>query len=342
MILQSIWFFLWGLLWAVFFMTDGFDFGVGTLYPFLAKNDDEKRLMINSLGPLWDGNEVWLITAGGVTFAAFPLVYAVMFSSLYSALMLILFALILRGVSFEFRGKVADPRWRNIWDGCIFIGSFLPALLFGVAFANIFQGIPIDGEGIYQGNLFTLLNPYGLMGGLLFVAMFVEHGSLWLAVRTGGDLQQRAVKTALLVWVVMLVLLVLFLVASLFSTHLFDNYLAHPILFIVPLLAVVAFFGVKMYMGKEEYVKAWLASALTIICVTFFGIIGLFPNLFPSSIDPAHSLSAFNASASPLTLKIMLTVVVMFIPVVIAYQVWTYRLFMGKLSTEDLAEDEAY
>ncbi|MBW2220099.1 MAG: cytochrome d ubiquinol oxidase subunit II, partial [Deltaproteobacteria bacterium] len=183
MVLQTIWFFLWGLLWAVFFMTDGFDFGIGTLYPFLGKSDVDKRIMINSVGPLWDGNEVWLITAGGVTFAAFPKVYAVMFSSLYSALMLILFALILRGVSFEFRGKVDDPRWRKVWDTCIFIGSFTPALLFGVAFANIFQGIPFDQNGLYHGTLFTLLNPYGLLGGALFVLLFIVHGSLWLAIK---------------------------------------------------------------------------------------------------------------------------------------------------------------
>ena len=342
MILQSIWFFLWGLLWAVFFITDGFDFGIGTLYPFLGKDEKEKRIMINATGPLWDGNEVWLITAGGVTFAAFPLVYAVMFSSLYSALMLILFALILRGVSFEFRGKVDNPRWKKVWDTCIFLGSFLPALLFGVAFANIFKGIPIDGNGIYQGNLLTLLNPYGLLGGLLFVAMFLEHGALWLAVRSEGDLQQRAAKTALMVWVAMLVLVVLFLVVSAFVTHLFDNYLAHPILFIIPILAIVAFFGIKGYMGKADWLKAWLSSALTIIGITFFGIIGLFPNLFPSNIDPANSLSAYNASASPLTLKIMLTVVIIFIPIVIGYQIWTYRLFMGKVTQEDLDGEGAY
>jgi len=170
--LQIIWFFLWGLLWAIFFMTDGFDFGIGTLFPFIGKDDDEKRIMLNAMGPLWDGNEVWLITAGGVTFAAFPTVYAVMFSSLYSALMLILFALILRGVAFEFRDQVDDPAWCKIWDTCIFIGSVTPAVLFGVAFANIFQGIPIDGDGLYHGSLFTLLNPYGLLGGALFLCLF--------------------------------------------------------------------------------------------------------------------------------------------------------------------------
>jgi cytochrome bd ubiquinol oxidase subunit II len=340
--LESIWFFLWGLLWAVFFMTDGFDFGIGTLYPFIARNNEEKRVMINAMGPLWDGNEVWLISAGGVTFAAFPLVYAVMFSSLYSALMLILFALILRGVSFEFRGKVENPLWRMIWDGCIFIGSFLPALLFGVAFSNIFKGIPIDGDGVYQGNLLTLLNPYGLLGGFLFVVMFLEHGALWLAVKTEGALFKRAVSIALMAWVVMLVVLVGFLFASIFSTRLFDNYLANPALFAVPLFAVAAFFGIRRYLGKEDYLKAWMSSAATIIGVTFFGIIGLYPNLFPSSLDAAYSLSAMNASASPLTLKIMLTVVVIFVPIVIAYQVWAYRLFRGKVTEADLNEEDAY
>jgi cytochrome d ubiquinol oxidase subunit II len=203
MILETIWFLLWGLLWAVFFMTDGFDFGVGTLLPFLGKNDHDRRIMINAVGPLWDGNEVWLLTAGGVTFAAFPLVYAVMFSSLYSALMLILFALIVRGVSLEFRKHVDLPLWRTIWEGCFFIGSFLPALLFGVAFANIFKGLPINQQGLYQGNLFTLLNPYGLLGGVFFLSLFIMHGALWLGIRTEGELHDRAARTAIKLWPVL-------------------------------------------------------------------------------------------------------------------------------------------
>ena len=206
MALQNIWFLLWGLLWAIYFITDGFDLGIGSLYPFLGKNDQDKRTMINAMGPLWDGNQVWLLTAGGVTFAAFPLVYAVMFSSLYSALMLILFALILRGVSFEFRHKIDDPKWMKIWDTCIFIGSIAPAILFGVAFANIFRGIPFDQDGIYHGTLLTLLNPYGLLGGVLFLLLFLQHGALWLAIRSQGDLHQRAVKTANGVWPVLLVM----------------------------------------------------------------------------------------------------------------------------------------
>jgi cytochrome d ubiquinol oxidase subunit II len=342
MALQSIWFFLWGLLWAVFFMTDGFDFGVGTLYPFLGKTEIEKRKMINSLGPLWDGNEVWLITAGGVTFAAFPLVYSVMFSSLYSALMLILFALILRGVSFEFRGKVDDPRWKKIWDVCIFIGSFAPALLFGVAFANIFKGIPIDESGLYHGSLLTLLNPYGILGGLLFVSLFVVHGSIWLAIKTDGDLQDRAVSTASFMWIALLVIAVLFLIATAFSTTLYANYLAHPVLFLVLIADVAALVGIKLFLMKQAYFYAWFSSAATIVLCTFFGVIGLFPNLFPSSIDPDFSLTAFNASSSPLTLKIMLVVVILFIPIVIAYQAWAYTLFKNKISDADLSYEEAY
>jgi cytochrome d ubiquinol oxidase subunit II len=342
MVLQTIWFFLWGLLWAVFFMTDGFDLGIGTLYPFLGKTDQDKRLMINALGPLWDGNEVWLITAGGVTFAAFPLVYSVMFSSLYSALMLILFSLILRGVSFEFRGKVDNPRWKKIWDTCIFIGSFAPALLFGVAFANIFQGIPIDHNGIYHGTLFTLLNPYGLLGGVLFVLLFLNHGALWLAIKLKGELHERAVSTVNKLWPALVCVAVVFLIASKFSTRLYDNYIEHPAFFIVILIMVLALLSIRFFLAKKTYFKAWFASALTIVGATFFGVIGLYPNLFPSSLNPRYSLTANNASSSPLTLKIMLIVVILFIPVVIGYQVWTYNLFKGKVTEEDLSFDEAY
>jgi cytochrome d ubiquinol oxidase subunit II len=340
--LQAIWFFIWGLLWALFFMTDGFDFGVGILYPFLGKTDQEKRIMINTLGPLWDGNEVWLITAGGVTFAAFPMVYAVMFSSLYSALMLILFALIIRGVSFEFRGKIDSDGWRKLWDTAIFTGSFFPALLFGVAFANIFQGVPFDQDGIYHGTLLTLLNPYGLAGGALFVMLFLMHGSLWLTIRTEGDLQARARKTAGGLWPVLVVVAVVFLVASWFATPLYDNYLAHPILFLVPAVTVGALLTMRILLAKGAYLKAWLASALTIVGCTFFGVIGLFPNLFPSSMDPAASLSAYNASSSPLTLKIMLIVVAVVIPVVLIYQVWAYSMFTDKVTEADLEYEEAY
>ena len=337
MVLESIWFFLWGLLWAVYFMTDGFDLGIGSLLPFLGKTEEDKRVIVNAMGPLWDGNQVWLLSAGGVTFAAFPRVYAVMFSSLYSALMLILFALILRGVAFEFRGKVESPGWRKLWDACIFIGSFAPALLFGVAFANIFQGIPIDQKGVYQGTLFTLLNPYGLIGGVLFVLLFLVHGALWLAAKTEGELQARAASAAAKIWPVEVVVAVVFLAASYFSTNLYANYMAHPLLFAVILLTVAALFGIRVFLAQRAFFKAWFASALTIVGATFYGVIGLFPNMFPSSMNPAWSLTAHNASSTTLTLTIMLVVVIIFVPIVLAYQAWAYNLFKTKVTLEDLA-----
>ncbi|MBF0202942.1 MAG: cytochrome d ubiquinol oxidase subunit II [Desulfamplus sp.] len=336
MILQTIWFFLWGLLWAIFFMTDGFDFGVGTLYPYLGKSEEDKRSMINSIGPFWDGNEVWLITAGGVTFAAFPKVYAVMFSSLYTPLLFILFALILRGVAFEFRGQIENPGWKRIWDLCIFIGSFVPAILFGVAFANIFRGIPFDGQGVYHGNILMLLNPYGILGGLLFLLLFMLHGANWLAMKTGGDLHARVTALAEKIWLALVPVAVIFLIASAFATRLYDNYVANPGLALVIVIAVVSLLMVKFYLSKKDYFKSWCASALTIVSCTFFGIIGLFPVLFPSLIDSQYHLTAFNDSSSPMTLTIMLGVVVIFIPIVIGYQIWTYRLFSGHLTKEEM------
>ncbi len=340
--LPTIWFLLWGILWAVYFMLDGFDLGLGTLMPALAKSEEDRRVIYRAMGPFWDGNEVWLITAGGVTFAAFPGTYAVMFSGLYSALMLILFALILRGVAFAFRYEVDSPGWKRIWDGCLIIGSFLPALLFGVAFANIFRGLPLDGEGIFQGTLFTLLNPYGLAGGLLFVLLFGVHGALWLAVKSKGDLELRAAAMARKIWPWLFLMAAIFLLATQRITNLYANYLNSPILLIIPLLAVAALIMVRVYLGKGAYWRAWFASAATIVSVTLFGVVGLYPNMLPSSIDPAFSLTAFNSSSSPMTLKIMLAVALTFVPVVIAYQTWVHFLFKEKVSHEDLAEEEGY
>jgi cytochrome d ubiquinol oxidase subunit II len=340
--LQAIWYFLWVLLWAVYFATDGFDLGIGAFLPFLGKNDEEKRVMYNAIGPLWDGNEVWLITAGGVTFAAFPLMYAVMFSSLYSALMLILFALIIRGVSFEFRGKIDSPGWKKLWDFCLFIGSIVPSFLFGVAFANIFQGIPIDDKGVYHGTLFTLLNPYGILGGALFFLLFLVHGAVWLSIKSDGDLHDRAARTASGLWPVLLVVAVVFLIASKFTTPIYDNYTAHPPLFLLILITVLALLGVKLFLSRKNYWTAWFSSAITIIGATFFGFVGLFPNMLPSSLNPAFSLTAYNASSSHLTLQIMFTLAVIFVPVVLAYQIWVYSLFRHKVSKEELEYDEAY
>jgi len=340
--LETIWFILWGVLWAAYFMLDGFDLGLGSLMPVLAKNDNERRIIYNAMGPFWDGNEVWLISAGGVTFAAFPRAYALLFSSLYSALMLVLFALIFRAVAFEFRGKIDHPAWRKLWDFCLGCGSFFPALLLGVAFANIFRGIPIDADGIYRGTLSTLLNPYGILGGALFVFLFLVHGSLWLAIKAEGALHERAATMAKRLWPVLVVVAVMFLAATGVATKLYGNYLQMPLLFVVPLLAVAALLMTRVFMGRAAWWKAWWASGLTIVAATLFGVIGLYPNLLPSSIDAAASATVANAASSPLTLKIMLVVALIFVPVVILYQAWVYRLFSGKLREEDLLYDEAH
>lgn len=340
--LNIIWFVLWGVLWAVYFMLDGFDLGAGTLMPFLAKNDKEKRVIYNAMGPLWDGNEVWLITAGGATFAAFPTTYAVMFNGLYSALLLLLFALIVRGVSFEFRGKVESEGWKKIWDFCLFIGSFLPALLLGVAFANIFRGLPIDENGIFHGGLFTLLNPYGLLGGILFVLMFLVHGAIWIAIKSEGDLRNRALSVANKIWYLELIFAVIFLVVSAFATDLWENYGKYPLLWIIPLLAVAGLILIKIFLLKEKDWKAWFSSSLFIVMATFWGVAGLFPRMIPSTINPEYSLTIYNSSSSPLTLKVMFVVALIFVPIVIGYQIWVYNLFKGKVTDKELSYEEAY
>lgn len=342
MTLETAWFILWGVLWAVYFALDGYVLGIGTLMPFLTRNEEERRTLYNAAGPFWDGNQVWLITAGGVTFAAFPGAYAALFSGLYTALMLLLFSLILRGVSFEFRSKVDNPAWRRMWDACHVLGSFLPALLLGVAFANIFKGIPLNAQGVNEGSLFGLLNPYGLAGGVLFVLMFTLHGALWLGVKAQGEMAQKAAAAARGIWPPLAAMVILFLVLTAVYTRLFDNYLAHPALLAILLLPVVGLLQVRRAASRGRFVQAWAASAVSIVGVTLFGIAGIFPALLPSSLDPAFSMTIFNSASSPKTLMIMLGVALTFIPIVIAYQAWAHRVFGHKITEEDLASEEGY
>jgi cytochrome bd ubiquinol oxidase subunit II len=339
MIFQITWFILWGVLWAVYFMLDGFDFGVSILQPFIAKNDAERRLILNSIGPVWDGNEVWLITAGGATFAAFPTTYAVMFSALYTPLFIILCAIIVRGVSIEFRGKSENPLYRRVWDWAFVLGSFVPALLFGVAFGNIFQGLPMDASG-YHGTLFTLLNPYGILTGALFVLLFAVHGALWLSVRTEGAVLERARGMSMKLWPVLAVVAVAFLVATAFATKLYDNYLSMPFLAPLPVLAVLSLLAAGYFTFKGRSARAFVSSCLTILMVTFTGVAGLYPNLIPSSLDEKFSLTIFNSSSSQYTLTIMTVVALIFVPVVILYQAWTYKVFSERISVESIARDE--
>ena len=340
--LETIWFLLWGVLWAIYFILDGYDLGIGTLLPVLGKSDTDRRIMLNSMGPFWDGNEVWLITAGGVTFAAFPKAYAVMFSGLYTPLMLLLFALIIRGVSLEFRHQVDSPAWRKVWDWGATIGSFLPALLLGVAFANIFMGLPLDENGVFQGNLLTLLNPYGLAGGVLFVLLFAMHGALWLAIKSEGDLQRRAANLARKLWPVLLVLIAAFVVLTVVYTKLLVNYLANPLLLVLLVVPVLALLLLRRQIGKEDWWYAWGLSAAMITGLTLFGVVGLYPALLPSSINPDYSITIANAASSTLTLSIMLGVALVFVPIVAAYQFWLYRTFSHKVTEKELGQDGAY
>lgn len=337
--LQIIWFGLWGLLWAVYFMLDGFDFGAGMVMPFISRSDTDNRVIINTLGPVWDGNEVWLITAGGATFAAFPTTYAYMFSWLYLPLLLILFSLIFRGVAFEFRGKKDSEGWKKGWDIIITVSSLLATLLFGVAFGNIFRGIPInmvDGQFVYEGHFFLLLNPYALLTGVFFVLLFAYHGAIWLSIKTTGELADRAASMSKKLFIPLVVVAVAFLAMTYFSTKLYNNYFAMPAFFAVIALCVVSL----LLSGVTKKVTAFALSCLTIVLTTFTGIIGLFPNLIPSNINPEFSLTAFNTSSSHYTLTIMTIVVAIFVPIVIAYQMWTYYIFRHPVAPEDVADPE--
>jgi len=329
MSLQTLWFVLWGVLWAVYFALDGFDLGAGMLYLPLGRDEAGKAAIRRSLGPVWDGNEVWLLTAGGATFAAFPAAYAALFSFLYTPLLLILFALIFRGTALELRAKGEGRCWGRRWDAVLTVASFLPALLFGVAFGNLFRGLPIDAAG-YHGSLLTLLNPYGILTGLLFVLLFAHHGALWIAMRTSGAVAERARKSAAGLWPYLLITAAGFLVSTYFSTGLARNYLQHPVWIAVPVLAVAALVGTRALEARRNAAGAFLASGATILLVTATGLVGLYPFLIPSRLDIASSLTISNASSSPLTLKIMTVVALVFVPIVIAYQIWVYRVFRAK------------
>ncbi len=341
--LETIWFVLWSLLWAMYFILDGFDLGIGSLLPFLAHDEGERRIMYNSTGPFWDGNEVWLISAGGVTFAAFPTTYAVMFSTLYVPLLLLLFMLIFRAVSFEFRNKINHPQWRSLWDTVHFLTNLVAAVLLGVAFANLFKGIPFDSSGVLQGDLTTFLNPYGLAGGLFFLAVFAMHGALWLCFKTRDDIQERALAMVYLLWPVVALLLLGFLLFTAFFTDLFVNYVAMPALFLIPLTAVIGLVGILVLLARRQILLAWASSCVFIIGVTFFGVMGMYPRMLISSSNPAATLTCFNSASSELTLTIMLVVAVIMVPIVLMYQFWAYRLFSHKLdANEIMADPHAY
>jgi len=328
--LNTIWFVLIAVLFAGFFMLEGFDYGVGMLLPFLGKTDGERRMIINAIGPFWDGNEVWMLTAGGAMFAAFAQWYATLFSGFYIALLLMLLALILRGVSFEYRSKSDNPKWRTFWDWAIFIGSFVPALLWGVAIANIIRGVPVDADMNFVGTFWGLLNPFGLLGGLMFVGVFLFHGAVYLALKTGDPVMKRAQATAKKMWIIALVLVVLFVIYAFLATGLYASRAAY----LPTLIAAIALILAGWFVFKGRMGWAFAMTAVTIIFVTFTAFAGLYPNVLPSTLDPAYNLTIYNASASQYTLKIMTVVALIFTPLVLIYQGWSYYKFRERLTLE--------
>jgi cytochrome bd ubiquinol oxidase subunit II len=332
--LATFWFILIAILWSGYFVLEGFDFGVGILLPFLGRDDTERRVLVNTIGPVWDGNEVWLLTAGGAMFAAFPLWYASLFSGFYLALLLILAALIVRGVCFEFRSKVDSPRWRASWDRAIFAGSALPALLWGVAFANIVRGVPLNAQHVYTGNLLTLLNWYGLLGGLVTLSLFTLHGAIFLGLRTTGELRQRARQAAVAAALAAIPLAAVFLTVTQVS-H------GKPATDVTAALAAIALIGgaAAAFRGWEAWAFAGTALTLVLAVATLFG--DLYPNVLPSTTNTAYSLTVNNASSAHYTLVVMTWVALIFTPVVLAYQGWTYWVFRTRLTRSDIATKPA-
>ncbi|CCQ95667.1 Cytochrome bd-type quinol oxidase, subunit 2 [[Clostridium] ultunense Esp] len=333
-VLAIIWFALWAVLWMVYFALDGYTLGTGILFPFLSKSKQEELQLQETIGPYWNVNEVWVITAGGATFAAFPLTYALMFSYLYVPLFLILFALFFRAIGLEFMHKHEDPKWKTFWKWAFFAGSAAVALLWGVAFANLFQGLLIDANGSSD-TLLTLLNPYGLIGGLTFVSLFALSGSLWIAFKVKGDVEERAWKLSKTLWAVAAAIYGIFLIATAAMTPLLHNFVTYPVLFLVPALALAALLLVRFYQNKGRKLAAFLSLFGTILLTVATGFIGLFPNMLLSKIDPKYSITLFQAAASQKTLTIMFIVAVVMVPIIIAYQLWTYFLFKEKITIQN-------
>jgi cytochrome d ubiquinol oxidase subunit II len=329
--LNSIWFWLIAVLIIGYAILDGFDFGVGILSLF-GRDEKERRIHFNAIGPVWDGNEVWLITGGGALFAAFPIVYATVFSGFYLALMLLLTALIFRAVSFEFRNKVESPIWRRVWDFAFGFGSLLPAVLFGIAIGNILRGVPIDASGNFLGTFLGLLNPYSIGVGLLSLVLFTMHGSIYLATKSDGELRGRCQKWASNLWMGYVILYVIITVWTwLVSPFLFDKSTNSPLfsIFMVVLLGSIVYLPVLLKAGK--FSRAFFASSLVIAMMLGQMALSLYPRLVPSSIDLRYSLTIYNASSSPLTLQTMLVIALIGVPIVIAYSIFIHYVFRGKV-----------
>jgi cytochrome d ubiquinol oxidase subunit II len=335
--LTTFWFIIIAVLWIGYFVLEGFDFGVGVLLKTVAKTQAERRAVLTTLGPLWDGNEVWLLVAGGATFAAFPEWYATLFSGFYLPLFLILIALIVRGVAMEYRSKYGDAKWRARWDNAIMISSFVPALLWGVAFANIVRGVPLEVQNNvieYTGGFFNLLNPYGLLGGLVTLSVFMTHGAIFLALKTDGEIRKRARTVATKIGLFAAVATVAFLAITVTAYN--DKLEVYGLAAIVA-VAWLAALGSNLR-GREGYAFLYSSIALAFAVITLFS--ALYPNVMPSSLLESASLTINNASSTPYTLKVMTYVAVVLTPIVLIYQGWTYWVFRKRVSAAQIPTPE--
>ncbi|MFJ2828628.1 cytochrome d ubiquinol oxidase subunit II [Streptomyces sp. NPDC087263] len=333
--LHDVWFVLIAVLWTGYFFLEGFDFGVGILTKLLARDRTERRVLINTIGPVWDGNEVWLLTAAGATFAAFPEWYATLFSGFYLPLLLILVCLIVRGVAFEYRVKRPDEYWQRNWENAIFWASLIPAFMWGVAFGNIVHGVKIDRSFEYVGTVWDLFNPYAILGGLVTLTLFTFHGTVFIGLKTVGDIRERARKLALTLGLVTAVLALGFLIWTQVDSG-NGKSLAAVIVAVASL--VVALVAVRA--GREGW--AFMLSGLTIVAVVAMFFLSLFPNVMPSSLNAEWSLTVTNASSGPYTLKVMTWCAGIATPIVLLYQSWTYWVFRKRIGTHHIAVDGAH
>ena len=371
--LRLIWWLLIGVLLIGFAVTDGFDLGTGILLPFVGKTDLERRIIINSIGPVWEGNQVWLILGGGAIFAAWPQLYAVSFSGFYLAMFVILVALILRPVAFKFRSKREDARWRARWDIALFIGGFVPALIFGVAMGNVLQGVPFrfsdDMHIFYEGSFFGLLNPFALLAGLVSVAMLVMHGATWLQVKTEGPVAERARAYGSVAAIATVVLYAaagvalwamvdgyritsavsvagpsnpMFKTAEVAAGAWFANYAAHPWTWAAPVLGLASPLLAFAMLRLRRAVPALLASALGIAAIILSVGASMFPFILPSSLAARASLTVWDSSSSHMTLFIMLVATTIFIPIIVAYTSWVYKVLWGKVDGQAIEDGSGH
>lgn len=371
-VLRFIWWLLIGVILIGFAVTDGFDLGVGIMVPFVGKTDTERRIMINSIAPHWDGNQVWLITGGAGIFAAWPMVYAASFSGFYIAMILVLAALWFRPIGFDYRSKIEDPRWRTMWDWCICFGSFVPALVLGVAFGNLLQGVPLNVDSLmritYEGNFFGLLNPFAILAGLVSLTMLLVQGSTWLQMKTKGEIYLRVRSVTQVAAAVMMVcfalagVLVIYWIKGFELTSVINhlgpsdplmktvvmkegawllNFNNYPILWIIPALGVALPLLTIFSARLKKDALAFLSSSLTVAAVILTSGVTMFPFIMPSSLNPNLSLTMWDATSSELTLNVMLCVVLLFIPIILIYTIWCYAKMFGRLD-KNMIEDNKH